>query len=200
MSDDENLDLGHLLASHYEQINAQIDKVEPIKSPLPAPENLPEFIDRLVQKIVFGPMQDVFTGEEIKTAINQSKAVEFASGFMDLAEKILGMSYSRNSTIDARNFKDYRDFFAISVFTYLLKFSGNENALNGFVPGCVIVDAHDREMWRVLGEFYINEMRDDTSGVMSLALYLCTNGRKNDNQSDPELVSPIQFDKLFSVA
>lgn len=200
MNDDETLDLGHILANHYEKISAQIDSIEPIKSVTPAPENLPEFIDRLVQKIVFGPMKDVFTGDEIKAAINQSKAVEFASGFMDLAEKVLGVAYNRNSITDTRNFKDYRDFFAISVFTYLIKFSSNGNALNGFMPGCVIVDAHEREMWRVLGDFYINNMRDDTSGVMSLAMYLSVNGNSKNDHADVDLMSPIQFDKLFSIA
>ncbi|MDD4969869.1 MAG: hypothetical protein PHT07_10620 [Paludibacter sp.] len=198
MSDDETLDLGHLLANHYEQINNQIGKIEPIKSSLPATENLPEFIDKLVQKIVFGPMQDVFSGEEIKAAINQSKAIDLASGFMDLSEKTLGMVYARNSAIDDRNFKDYRDFFAISVFTYLIKYSGNGSALNGFLLNCTVVDSRDREMWRTLGDFYITEMRDDTSGIMSLAMYLYISGAKGANTSD--MISPVQFDTLFAVA
>lgn len=196
MNDDESLDLGHLLADHYAQINTQIGKIEPIRRNYPLVDDLPGFIEKLVQKIVFGPLQEAFTGEEIKSAINQSKAIALASGFMDMSEKTLAMIFSRNSIVDDRNFKDYRDFFAISVFSYLLKFGPAESSLAVFLPNCKIADFREELMWKVLGDYYINEMRDNTSGIMSLALLLSSNCATDGDKF--ELFSPVQFDTLFT--
>jgi len=196
MIDDEALDLGRLLADHYAQINTQIDGIEPIRTNLSPIEDLPGFIEKLVQKIVFGPLQEAFTGEEIKSAINQSKAISLASGFMDLSEKTLAMIFSRNANVDDRNFKDYRDFFAISVLSYLLKFGPTESSLAPFLPNSKIADFRHEVMWKVLGEYYINEMRDSTSGIMSLALLLSSACATDDDKL--ELSSPVQFDTLFT--
>lgn len=196
MIDEEALDLGRLLADHYAQINTQIDGIEPIRTNLSPIEDLPGFIEKLVQKIVFGPLQEAFTGEEIKSAINQSKAISLASGFMDLSEKTLAMIFSRNANVDDRNFKDYRDFFAISVLSYLLKFGPTESSLAPFLPNSKIADFRHEVMWKVLGEYYINEMRDSTSGIMSLALLLSSTCATDDDKL--ELSSPVQFDTLFT--
>lgn len=196
MNDDETLDLGHLLADHYAQINTQMGGIEPIRTNLSPTEDLPGFIEKLVQKIVFGPLQEAFTGEEIKSAINQSKAISLASGFMDLSEKTLAMIFLRNANVDDRNFKDYRDFFAISVLSYLLKFGPTESSLAPFLPNCKIADFRHEVMWKVLGEYYINEMRDSTSGIMSLAMLLSSTCATDDDKF--ELSSPVQFDTLFT--
>jgi hypothetical protein len=147
------------------------DKIAQLPSSGVVDEDLNSFVDMLVKNIVSGPMQEDFGGEEILTAINNNKALAFSGAFIDMAEKSIDIAFKASNAIDNKVFKDFRDFFAISILAYLVENKASEKSLLGFIQNYSISDKRTMTFKSCLDDFFYTE-QEDITGPSTLALFL----------------------------
>lgn len=161
-----------LLKNHFDGSDmANIAIAESQKVRLQA-EDLSTFLEHLIGSIVTGPLQEVFTGAEIITAINNNKAIAYSGAFIDMAEKAISLAFVESEKIERETCKDFRDFFALSMMSYLLDNGNNIQSIAGFTQGNTIADRRNTTFRSALNEFYFNYKEDDMTGPATLAVFL----------------------------
>jgi hypothetical protein len=188
------LELAKYIDIHFGAASASL-----VSDGLVEEEDLALFVKRIVEDIIFGPLQEVFGGEEIIEAIQHKKALAFSTAFLDIALKIIEKAIAENMELESETYKDYRDFFSISILSFAINDSNVPKAiLNAFLPDSKFLDLRERTLHDTLISFYFNEMKDESSGALALPLYFERKfSTENGNEAELLWTIPPQIDTIF---
>lgn len=159
-------------------------------------QDLSGFIETIIDKVVTGPMQEIFTGAEIINAINNNKAIAFSAAFVDIAEKSVSIAMQNIKDSEALTYKDFRDFFGLSVFGYAVNSASGKESLKSFLPTYDILDSRSVEFGRALTDFFYT-MPEDLSSSCTLAMLLKKNFSDPDDKSELSWGKPQSIDTIF---
>lgn len=164
-------------------------------------KNISSFIETIVRDIVFGPAQEVFSGQELIDAINTKKATSFITAFSSLSEKIIEMSSIDTKEDAYSTFKDFRDVFVMSVLASIASSNHSiqkENLLKSVFSEESFSDLSTLDFHSVLVNFFYNNMTEEDSGAITIAMVFHNAFAAPGNDEYQKWTRPPQIDTLFS--
>lgn len=163
-------------------------------------EDLVQFVNRIVQDVVVGPVQESFSGQEIIDAVNQKKATSFLSAFQSLSKKILEISMHEGRDEMLSTGKDFRDIFSLSVLisTIMQDYSQDKSSLlKAFFSGADFDDESNKTFHESLLEYFY-QMGEDDPGINALPMMFQAKFYGFEGGDHLKWTKPVNIDSLFN--
>lgn len=167
-------------------------------------EDTGRFIKEIVEKIVIGPAQEVFSGQEIIDAIKAKKVSSFTSAFVSLSERIVDIALTDAKEDSIFTYKDFRDIFVLSVLVSMVTSESRnknltEEVLRGFFVDGNFKDMSDKSFHSAMLECFYKTMGEEDSGSTALPFLFHSLFSTNETKDDHlKWARPAHIDYIFN--